>query len=125
MDDEDRLLQFAADALRSKLGCRVHAARNGMEATVALERDDFDLVVSDVRMPHMNGVELLEWVRRHRPEHLSSMVFMTGDGSGAGLNGAIREAGRPLLRKPIAVADLIAAAERVLRNGDRQRVPSA
>ena len=95
-----------------------------MEATVALERDDFDLVVSDVRMPHMNGVELLEWVRRHRPEHLSRMVFMTGDGSGAGLNGAIREAGRPLLRKPIAVADLIAAAERILRSRDRQRVPS-
>ena len=38
-----------------------------MEATVALERDDFDLVVSDVRMPHMNGVELLEWVRRTGP----------------------------------------------------------
>ena len=124
VDDEERLLQFAADALRSKLGCQVQAARNGMEATVALERDDFDLVVSDVRMPHMNGVELLEWVRAQRPELLPRMLFMTGDGSGAGLNGAIRDAGRPLLRKPIAVADLMAAAERILRTVGRPRASS-
>ena len=124
VDDEERLLQFAANALRSKLGCQVYAVRNGMEATVALERGDFDLVVSDVRMPHMNGVELLEWVRVNRREHLSRMLFMTGDGSGAGLNGAIREAGRSLLRKPIAVAELITAAERILRTAGRPHVPS-
>ena len=41
-------------------------------------------------------------------------LFMTGDGSGAGLNAAIRLAGRPLLRKPIAVAALVEAAERIL-----------
>jgi len=124
VDDEDRLLQFAADALRTKLGCRVHAARNGREATVALEREAFDLIVSDVRMPHMNGVELLEWIRQHRPDHVPRTVFMTSDGSGAGMNGAIRAVGRPLLRKPISVADLIGAADRVLRDAARQRVPS-
>jgi len=114
VDDEERLLQFAADALRTKLGCTIDRARNGLEATVALERDDFDLIVSDVRMPHMNGVELLAWIRTHRPEALSRTVFMTGDGSGGGLNGEIRRAGRPLLRKPISLAALVAAAERIL-----------
>ena len=124
VDDEQRLLEFAAEALRSRLGCRVHTARNGLEATAAMQREGFDLILSDVRMPHMNGVELLNWVRTHRPDHLTRIVFMTGDGSGAGLNGAIREGGRPLLRKPIAVAELIGAAERVLSSGAAAGAPS-
>jgi signal transduction histidine kinase/ActR/RegA family two-component response regulator len=124
VDDEERLLQFAVNALRSKLGCDVRAARNGIEATHALQRDGFDLIVSDVRMPHMNGVELMAWLRANRPEHLPRTMFMTGDGSGAGLNGSIRDAGRPLLRKPIAVAELLAGAERILRAHRRQRATS-
>ena len=114
IDDEERLLHFAADALRSRLGCVVERARHGLEATRLLERGDFALVVSDVRMPYMNGAELLDWVKRHRPDLVDRLLFMTGDGSGAGLNAAIRLAGRPLLRKPIAVADLVEAAERIL-----------
>ena len=123
LDNEPAALAGLTTLLAS-WGWQVHAVRNGKEATVALERDDFDLVVSDVRMPHMNGVELLEWVRANRRELLPRMLFMTGDGSGAGLNGAIRDAGRPLLRKPIAVAELMAAAERILRTAGRPGVPS-
>ena len=114
VDDEERLLQFTADALRTKLGCIIDRAHNGIEATVALERDDFDLIVSDVRMPHMNGVELLSWIRLHRPAAVCRTLFMTGDGSGGGLNGDIRRAGRPLLRKPIALGDLVTTAESIL-----------
>jgi signal transduction histidine kinase/ActR/RegA family two-component response regulator len=116
IDDEERLLQFTANALRTKLGCIVECARNGLDAATKLEGGEFDLVVSDVRMPHMNGVALLDWVHARRPELLQRLLFMTGDGSGAGLNSAIRSAGRPLLRKPIAVADLVRAAERILRD---------
>jgi two-component system NtrC family sensor kinase len=113
VDDEERLLQFAADAIKAKLCCSVKQARNGAEAMTVLQQGDVDLIVSDVRMPHVNGVELLDWLGRHRPHLVKRTIFMTGDGSGAGLNGAIRLAGRPLLRKPISVAALVAAAERI------------
>jgi signal transduction histidine kinase/CheY-like chemotaxis protein len=119
IDDEERLMQFTANALRTKLGCVVECARNGLDAVSRLEAGEFDLVVSDVRMPHMNGVELLEWVKGHRPDLAERLLFMTGDGSGAGLNALIRAAGRPLLRKPIAVADLVRAAERLLQPVER------
>jgi DNA-binding NtrC family response regulator len=124
VDDEERLLQFAADAIRTKLRCSVKRARNGAEAMHLLQEADVDLIVSDVRMPHMNGVELLDWLGRHRPDLVKRTIFMTGDGSGAGLNGAIRLAGRPLLRKPISVTALIAAAERILNDAARLRVGS-
>jgi two-component system NtrC family sensor kinase len=124
VDDEERLRRFAADALSARLGCHVVCASNGLEATSVLERDDFDLILSDVRMPHMNGVDLLDWVARRRPKLLGRLLFMTGDSGGVGLNSAICRAGRPLLRKPIPIAELTRAAERILQQQERRQVPS-
>jgi CheY-like chemotaxis protein len=114
VDDEERLLQLTSDAVTSRLGCIVDRARDGVEATAAIERADYDLVLSDVRMPRMNGLELLQWVTAHCPDVLPRTVFMTGDGSGTGLNAHIRHAGRPLLRKPVAIETLLTVIERVM-----------
>jgi hypothetical protein len=70
---------------------------------------------------------LLQWIKAHRPETVARTLFMTGDANGAGLNADIRTEGRTLLRKPISVATLLAAAERVLgeAEGAFPRPPAA
>ncbi len=114
VDDEEQLRRMATVALRVRLGCVVDGARNGLEAMAAMERCDFDFVLSDVRMPQMNGVQLLRWMTTHRPDALARTVFMTGDGNGAGLNTAILEAGRPLLQKPVPLGKLVSVARDVM-----------
>jgi two-component system cell cycle sensor histidine kinase/response regulator CckA len=106
IDDEEPVLQMITRSLESKLGCRVHRARNGAEAKAALERGDFSLILSDVRMPSMNGVEFLGWLTEHRPDALSKTIFMTGDRSDSALNADIERAQRPLIQKPFSIATL-------------------
>ena len=114
VDDEERVLQMASEALRMKLGCTVDSARNGLEAMAALERDHFTFVLSDVRMPRMNGLQLLHWMMKHRPDVAGRTVFMTGDSGGTTLNDAIVEAGRPLLQKPVPLGRLVSVAQEVM-----------
>lgn len=114
IDDDERMLDLVAAMLESKLGCRVERARNGLDATSALQRSDFDLVVSDVRMPLMDGVELLEWIAVNQPSVLRRTMFMTGDATPKGPCSDIQRAGRPLLRKPFSLDALVNTATRVI-----------
>jgi DNA-binding NtrC family response regulator len=114
VDDEEPVLQMIARSLESALGCHVERARNGIEAQGALTRAEFALVLSDVRMPSMNGVELLGWLTEHRPNLLRKTIFMTGDGSNSALNVDIERARRPLIQKPFALATLLNAVLPIL-----------
>jgi signal transduction histidine kinase/CheY-like chemotaxis protein len=114
IDDEDPVARVVARALTSKLGCLVECARNGQEALAALQRTDFALVLSDIRMPSMNGVEFLEWLTAHRPDLLQKTVFMTGDGRSSELNAHIERAGHPVLRKPFTLDALLKMTSGIL-----------
>ncbi len=114
IDDDERMLELVAVVLESKLGCRVDRARNGLDARSALEHGVFDLVLSDVHMPLMDGVELLEWITANQPNVLRRTMFMTGDAMTKGPSGDIQRSGRPLLRKPFSLDALVSAASRMI-----------
>jgi CheY-like chemotaxis protein len=115
VDDDDRMLELIEAVLRSKLGCRVERASNGADAASAIDHTEFNLVLSDVLMPRMNGVELMEWIDQHQPQVAERLVFMTGDANPRGPGDELRRAGRPVLAKPFSLDALIAVAESVLR----------
>ena len=60
-------------------GAEVTQARDGEEAWEHLAGDEFDLVVTDLRMPNLSGQQLYEKVAEERPEMLRRFVFSTGD----------------------------------------------
>lgn len=64
VDDHPNVRLLLARLLRKRMGCVVHEAANGVEALDLLGRQPFDLVVLDVVMPLMDGVETLEAIRR-------------------------------------------------------------
>ena len=68
VDDEPDLLAGLRSALRrQRRDYRMHFAVGGEAAIEVLEREPIDLIVSDMRMPGMNGVELLNRVKRDHP----------------------------------------------------------
>jgi CheY-like chemotaxis protein len=107
VDDEDAVAGFVSAALRSRLGCGVQVVSNGSQAIDALATAAFSAILSDVRMPGVNGVELHDWVQQYRPDMLSRMVFATGDASGSELNTALEARGCQILRKPFSLDTLL------------------
>ncbi len=77
-EDEPIVLDLFTRILKEE-GAAVTAAHDGEEAWSHLEHDDFDLVVTDLRMPKLDGQGLYERVAEERPEMIRRFVFATGD----------------------------------------------
>ena len=78
VDDEPRLRQVIAHLMRSD-GFETFEAANGEEAVALLERNPVTLVMSDVRMPRMDGIELLRQVRARWPDTAVVMITAIAD----------------------------------------------
>lgn len=99
-----------ADILREE-GYAVMEAADGKEALVALEARDFDLIVSDVLMPNLNGFELLSRVRLRWPDLpiILTSASMSQDQARALLDGSTE-----FIEKPIDLSALCATVQRLL-----------
>jgi CheY-like chemotaxis protein len=101
--DDDRQVRFVLRAALLKLGpqCEVTSAADGQEALRMLQGDSYDLLISDVRLPGLNGLELTEAVRQLGLR--VTVIWMTDYGS-AHLQAAARRLGVfRCLEKPIEV----------------------
>ncbi len=76
IDDEPAWLQILSYILQRK-GYEVLIAQNGADALETLKNVKLDLIVSDIRMPEMNGFELLEQVKHTRKNSRTPFVFVT------------------------------------------------
>jgi len=114
VDDEPLLRKVLARAL-SQVGFEVVEATNGQRALEHLEQGAFDLVVSDVRMPVMNGLELLEAVAARRPA--LPVVLMSGSDEVADRSSAIGLGAVDFLVKPFSTSELQRKALRVALSG--------
>jgi DNA-binding response OmpR family regulator len=105
-DDDDSVRALVCRALRLD-GHEVAAASDGAEALEALGRADYDLLLSDIRLPVMDGIALALTAARERPELV--ILLMTGFADqrerAAGLDALIHD----VLTKPFGLANLRAA----------------
>lgn len=117
VDDEPMILDLMSDVLGT-LGYRVDTAANGGEASRKIEARPYDLVLTDVRMPQMSGLQLYDRILALRPEMVGHVVFMTGDMIDRETSGFLAATCAPSISKPLeldVVATTIGAvlAERV------------
>lgn len=75
VDDDHNLLDLLDDTLTS-IGYEATGAADGFEALKKLEQQQFDLVITDIRMPGMDGFELLRRIRESYP--ILPVLFITG-----------------------------------------------
>lgn len=80
VDDEPRVAFFLGKSLEhSQQDCRITTARSGEEALEILNRSQVDLLVTDLRMPGISGLELLRWVRASSPETRTILITAYGN----------------------------------------------
>lgn len=77
VDDDRNLLDLLVDTLGS-LGYKIESASDGVEALACLGQQSFDLMITDIRMPDLDGIGLLRRVRRYYPD--LPVLFITGYG---------------------------------------------
>jgi len=78
VDDEPDMLHLLQRSLAPDLKCRIETAASAREALAVLMQDSFDLVLADIKMPEMDGLQLLEQIKRHDPD--LTVVMMTAFG---------------------------------------------
>ncbi len=119
-DDEPAIREVVRDALERE-GHDVVTAIDGREALEMFEEGTFDLVVTDLAMPRVDGLELVQEVRRRSPVPILVLT----------VRGDEREKVRLLdlgaddyVTKPFGIAELVARARALLRRGESARGPA-
>jgi CheY-like chemotaxis protein len=116
IDDEQWILDLAGELLRRD-GYLVETAIGGERALEILRRKKFDLIVSDWKMPGLNGMRLFEHLRAIDPTAATHVLFMTGDVVSDTFQTFLRENGLACLSKPFAIGEFRAAIARMTQAG--------
>lgn len=91
----------------------VYSAENGVEARDCLEKEQVDLLISDIRMPGLTGLELAAYLRQYAKETL--VIILTGFGEFEYAQEALRSQVFEYLLKPVNPEELLAAAHRAVQ----------
>jgi two-component system response regulator AtoC len=102
--DDDAVTRDLLREVFEKEGFDVSTAASGEEALNALAKSSFPLVLSDIRMLGIDGIELLARVRKHNPE--TFVILMTGFGNLEGAVRAIQEGAYDYISKPFKIQEL-------------------
>ncbi len=111
VDDEPVVIK-SCERILSPEGYAVDTASNGREAIGKLGKNSFDLVITDIRMPDMDGIELLRWIRNSKPE--TGVVVITGYPSQESIKEALSLRILDYLPKPFSPALLVEVTQKAM-----------
>ena len=114
VDDEPVLTELLGDLLRS-VGHDVDHARDGRVALRLARENHYDLVVTDLKMPGLDGQGLYEQVCRERPAMASRFIFSTGDVVNPDAQGFLKGSGCAYLSKPFKLETVLTLVDEVAR----------
>jgi PAS domain S-box-containing protein len=113
VDDEPQILVLVSRFLR-RVGYDVDAAYSGAEALEYLTRSPYALVLSDLKMPEVDGLQVLEEVREHYTDTI--FILMTAFGTIDSAVSVLRRGAYDYLTKPLELDDLLSTVERALEH---------
>lgn len=102
-------------------GWMVEEAEDGVLGLARLLAEDglgFDLILSDLKMPGLSGLDLHDRLVGERPELVARLVFITGDVVSTDVAAFLQKTARPVLEKPFELSELEIVVERVVGRGD-------
>jgi two-component system, NtrC family, response regulator HydG len=109
-EDEEITVKHLVNTLK-KEGYAVDSATNGLDALRKTEADSFDLLIADIKMPGMTGIELLENIRERTPE--TEVIIVTGFGSIGSAIEAMKKGAVEYITKPFDLDELILKVNKI------------
>jgi CheY-like chemotaxis protein len=113
---EDNLVnQKVATRLLAKYGAKPDIAANGVETVDAIKRQPYDVILMDVQMPEMDGLEATRQIRAQLPDHRQPHIIALTAGATSDDRAECTAAGMDqFITKPVRVTELYAALDRAL-----------
>ena len=118
VDDEPNLLRAVAASLRTE-GYEVVTARNGREALVRVAESVPDLIISDIRMPGMDGYQLAGQLRASSRTAIVPIIFLTAKDETADRVAGFRAGVDAYITKPFEPDELLAVIQSILNRVER------
>jgi PAS domain S-box-containing protein len=112
IDDEPDFLELMIEVL-SNDGHQIDTTSSGLMALEKLQERSYDVILSDIRMPGLDGPGLFRALERRQPELCRRMIFLTGDTVNSETQEFLQKTGAMMLAKPCAPSDLRRAIQLV------------
>ena len=113
VDDDEGTRDLIVSSLRAD-GHDVESSSSGLEALRLVARQWYDLIVSDLKMPGLDGPNLYSEITRRWPTGHPHVLFVSGFGTTSEYDGFLKVIRAPVLAKPFKVLDLRRAVRRML-----------
>jgi two-component system response regulator AtoC len=110
--EDDEIMRITVSDRLLQEQWQVDAVTNGREALARIEQNNYHLILSDIRMPGLNGLELLERVKQASP--MIDIFMMTAYGSVEDAVACLRQGAADYILKPFEMDDLIIRINRIL-----------
>ncbi len=115
VDDEYEISELLIEVFSQRF--QAVRASNGLEAIEKIKRQKMDVIITDLKMPEMNGMELYERLLEEFPEYKHKVIFTTGIVSDLETVNFLEKYQLPYLRKPFKMKELFAAVNAILEKG--------
>jgi NADH:ubiquinone oxidoreductase subunit E len=112
VDDEPIVIRSCEKILKSE-GYDINSATDGQDAINILQKEDFDLVITDLKMPEVDGIDLIKWLRNSKPQ--TGVVVITGYPSQETIKDALNLGIIDYLPKPFTPPVLIDVTSKAMR----------
>jgi CheY-like chemotaxis protein len=104
--EDEPAISRACKKVLTDMGFEVEVALDGLDAVKMLEEKTYNLCLSDIRMPGMNGTDFYRHIEQAFPALARYVIFISGDILGGNTGAFVREANVPFLSKPFTTDEL-------------------
>jgi DNA-binding NtrC family response regulator len=113
VDDEPDMLKLLSMMLRDKTGYEVTTTNNPLEAVELAKQGGFALVITDLKMPGLDGIELLDAVKKDNPD--IPVIFITAYATVESATEAIQKGGFDFISKPFRKEQILFTIDRAMK----------
>jgi two-component system NtrC family sensor kinase len=117
VDDEAEIRETLTEILTCDAH-RVVAVSSGREALERMSVERYDVILTDVRMPDLDGRSLYRVIEERWPTQAGRVVFVTGDTLASALRDFVSKSGRPVIEKPFLPSDVRRVVDELATEGD-------
>ncbi|MFN3739553.1 MAG: response regulator [Thermodesulfovibrionales bacterium] len=113
--DDENIVRVSCKRILEPEGFLVELAADGYEAIELIKKQPYDIIITDLKMPKMDGLEVLQWIKKNSPA--SKVVVITGFSTPEIAERSAKSGATKYLEKPFTPETLISVVQSAIKEG--------